>query len=467
MQDLEPWVIEELSQAQFGDQRLTRRFMRLVSDLAARPEATVPQACADAAATKGAYRFWDHEQVTPEAMRAAHRAKTVERAQPERTLLAIQDTTTLNFNSHPKTQGLGPIDAHKTQGLQVHSVLAVSAGGVPLGLLHQQVWARDPGQTGKKHKRKQVPIEEKESYRWLQSLTATQQAVPAGTPIITVADREADIYDLFALPRPQQMDLLIRATYNRRVEADEQTGKLWDLLEQRPVQGSMSVHLAHKPGHKAREAHLTLRWLSLSILPPAPKSLHAVCEPIPLVAILVTEPDPPAGQEPLCWLLLTTLPVETLTQAQQCVRWYRLRWLIERYHFVLKSGCRLEDLQLETAARLERALATYCVVAWRLLWLTYQARETPEVSCEQVFQPHEWQALYAFTQRSTLVPTTPPTLQQAVRWVAQLGGFLGRTSDGDPGVQTLWRGLRRLDDLAAMWLLLHPPSPPPSALTYG
>jgi hypothetical protein len=465
MQDLERWVMEELSQAELGDQRLTKRFMRVVSDVAARPEATVPQACADAAATKGAYRFWDHEQVTPEAIRAAHRAKTVERVQQERTLLAIQDTTTLNLNSHPKTQGLGPIDAHKTQGLQVHSVLAVSSQGVPLGLLHQQVWARDAQPRGNKQKRKQVPIEEKESYRWLQSLTATGQAVASGTHIITVADREADIYDLFALPRPAHMDLLIRAAYTRRVEADEQTGKLWDLLEQQPTQGSMSLHLEHKPGQKAREVTLTVRWKRLSILPPAPKGLHAVCEPLSLTALLVTEAAPPAGQEPLCWLLLTTLPVETFLQAQQCVRWYRYRWLIERYHFVLKSGCRLEDLQLETAARLERALATYCIVAWRLLWLTYQARETPEVCCEVVFQPHEWQALYAITHRTTLLPATPPTLQQAVRWVAQLGGFLARVSDGDPGVQTIWRGLRRLDDLAAMWLLLH--SSPLTGLTYG
>lgn len=259
----------------------------------------------------------------------------------------------------------------RRRGGRVHSVLAVSTQGVPLGLLHQQVWARDPEQRGKKHKRKQVPIEEKESYRWLQSLTATQQAIGPGTHVITIADREADIYDLFALPRPQGMDLLIRAASTRRVEADEQTSKRWALLEACPVQGRMSVHVEHKPGHKARDVSLTLRWKSLSILPPAPKSLHAVYEPIPLTAVLATEENPPPGQEPLCWLLLTTLPVQTLTQAAPCVRWYRYRWLIERYHFVLKSGWRLEDLQLETAARLQGALATYCVVGWRLLWLTY------------------------------------------------------------------------------------------------
>jgi hypothetical protein len=465
-QELEPWVLEELSQADFGDQRLTKRAMLLVSDLAARPEASVPHACADAAATKGAYRFWDHEQVTPEAIRAAHCAKTVERVQPHRTILAIQDTTTLTLDSHPKTEGLGPLDAHGTQGMQVHAVLAVSTQGVPLGLLHQQVWARDPQQRGKKHKRKQVPIEEQESYRWLQSLTATGPAVAAGTHVITGADREADIDDLFALPRPAHMDLLIRAAYNRRVEADEQTGKLWDLLQESPAQGRMSVHLEPQPGQKARDATLTLRYKPFSILPPAPKKLHAVFEPIRLWAILVTEENPPQGQEPLCWLLLTTLPVETFTQAEQCVRCYRGRWLIERDPFVLQSGGRLEELQLQTAARLARALATYCVVAWRLLWLTYQARETPQVSCEVVFQPHEWHALYAIIHRTVLVPATPPTLQQAVRWVAQLGGFLGRTSDGDPGVQTIWGGLRRLDDLVAMWLLLHSSSPPAS-LTYG
>ena len=157
-------------------------------------------------------------------------------------------------------------------------------------------------------------------------------------------------------------------------------------------------------------------------------------------------------------MLLTTLPVDTFEQAAQCVHWYRFRWVIERYHLVLKSGCRIEELQVETAARLERALATYCIVAWRLLWLTYEARQQPETSCEVVLQPYEWQALYAQIHQSTTVPLTPPTLREATRWIAQLGGFLARTSDGEPGVQTLWRGWRRLEDVAAMWLLLHPPS---------
>ena len=167
------------------------------------------------------------------------------------------------------------------------------------------------------------------------------------------------------------------------------------------------------------------------------------------------------AEEPLEWLLLTTLSIETFQQAAQCVLWYRFRWLIERYHFVLKSGCRLKKLQLETAERLERALALYCIVAWRLLHLTYLAQNTPDASCEVVFQTHEWQALHAFTYKTNVLPTIPPSLHEATRLVAKLGGFLARKSDGEPGVQTIWRGLRRLDDLASMWLLLH--SPPSQA----
>jgi hypothetical protein len=182
--------------------------------------------------------------------------------------------------------------------------------------------------------------------------------------------------------------------------------------------------------------------------------------PLPLQVVLAEEETPPAGVKAVKWLLFTTLPVTCLAEAQTTVRRYSKRWLIERYHLVLKSGCRLESLQLETGERLQRALATYCLVAWRLLWLTYEARRDPERPCDQVLEPSEWQGLYATIHRTTQIPERPPTLQQAVRWIAQLGGFLGRRRDGSPGVQTLWKGWRHLHDIAATWELTHPtPSP--------
>ena len=464
---MDSWAETELGDADFGDKRLTKRFVQLTRDIAAEPEGSVPQACGSWASTKGTYRFWDNEKVTPENIRAAHREKTIERAKEYGTVLAIQDTTSMNYNTHKATEGLGPIDGRKSQGRHVHSVLAVSPDGVPCGLVHQQVWSRDAGEKRTKEERKKLPIEEKESYRWLESLEATRKAFDCNTHVITVADREADIFELFALPRPDNMDLLIRATQDRCVQVeDAEMKKLWESVEAVPKSiETMTTHLEHKPGVSARDVTFKLQWRTVTVLVPARK--RKKYKPVTLTAILVTETEPPEGVEPLTWLLLTSLKVETFSQAARCVLWYRLRWLIERYHFVLKSGCHLEKLQLETAERLERALATYCIVAWRLLWLTYQARKTPDVECSSAFQPHEWQALYAFTNQTNVIPSTPPSLHEAILWIAKLGGFLARSSDGEPGVQTIWRGLRRLDDLAAMWLLLHSFSSGDAPLSYG
>ena len=171
------WAHEELGKAYFGDKRLTKRFIQITSDIAAQPDGSVPQACGSEAATKATYRFLDNKNVTPEAIRASHQDKTVERVKEYKTVLAIQDTTSLNYTAHKATSGLGPIDGNGSNGLHVHSVLAVSSDGIPLGLVHQQDWARDPKEKGKKDKRKKLPIEEKESYRWLQSLEATKQAM--------------------------------------------------------------------------------------------------------------------------------------------------------------------------------------------------------------------------------------------------------------------------------------------------
>lgn len=341
--------------------------------------------------------------------------------------------------------------------MHVHSVLAISSDGIPLGLVHQQVWSRDPEKKREKEEHKKLPIEEKESYRWLQSLEATSKAMDAETHIITVADREADIFELFALPRVSHMDLLIRAVQDRLVHVEgTEVRKLWESVEALPIKNQlMTTHLEHRLGKPARDVRLAVRWRTVELLVPAKKRKKYEHTSVTFTALLVTEVDPPTGETPLEWLLLTTFSVETFQQAAQCVLWYRFRWLIERYHFVLKSGCHLEKLQLETAERLERALALYCVVAWRLLHLTYLARVSPDASCEMVFQTHEWQALHAFTYKTNVLPTIPPSLQDATCLVAKLGGFLARNSDGEPGVQTIWRGLRRLDDLSSMWLLLH------------
>lgn len=466
------WSMREASLTDFGDVRLTKRYGRLLGDLVARPESSVPQACVNWAATKGAYRFWDDEQVTPQVIRRGQSERTKERIKESSgIILAIQDTTDLVYSTHPATTGLGPLPGAKTagrapQGLLVHSVLAVNAEGVPLGLLHQEVWARPEPPEGEcqqpkdPRRRETLPIEQKESFRWLTSAQAVQDLLPSSQEVVIVADQEADIYELFAQPRRKGVDLLVRAYEDRRVLAPE--GRLWAAAAHAPVVGMQTVNLQAGNGRKARTAQVEVRLSQQQIFAPANATHSASCPLlVTMSVILVQESEPPEGEDALCWRLLTTRRVETFAQAQQCIAWYSWRWLIERCHFILKSGCRIERLQLETAERLERALATYCVVAWQLLWLTYQARAHPEERCETVLQPQEWQALQATITQNPLVGDQPPTLQQAVRWIAQLGGFLARKSDGEPGVQTIWRGLRRLEDLSSMWLLLHPPPSAP------
>lgn len=455
--DMQSWATDELRYVQLGDARLNRRLMKMVEDLSSHPESSVPQACGDWASTKAAYGFWKNDKVEPEAINQAHKHSTVERLSSHDTVLNLQDTTDLNFTGHGKKQGMGYLDHPAAKGLKVHSCLAVSTQGVPQGLIHQQVWARDPKTIGKKHNRSKLKTKDKESQRWLDTLTASQDAIPADKQVITIADREADIYDLFALPRREGSHLLIRMSHNRRVESigSHEARYLWEAVRESPILGEVTIDIGRRGDQPARKATLTMRIAQLSICPPANRPDKSSLSSIPVYMVLAEEDVAPSGVKPVCWLLLATFPVETFDDAIRCLRYYSYRWLIERYHFVLKSGCGLEKLQLETGDRIHRALATYTIVAWRLLWLTYEARHAPDSPCDKVLETYQWQALYCYSHKTSVPPVTPPSLHEAVVMIAKLGGFLARKSDGEPGVKTIWRGLCRLHDIASTWKLLH------------
>ncbi len=443
------WATPELCQVDLGDQRLNRRLRTLVEALAARPEASVPEATGSWAAAKAAYRFWDNDAVRPDAIRRAHGHATRERLPARGPILALQDTTAVDFTPHPATRGLGYLGHPQHHGLWVHSVLCADPDGVPLGLLHQRVWTRDVADLGKRASRRHRPTADKESQRWLTAVAATAAALPADRTVVVVADREADFYDLFAADRRPGVHLLVRAKGRRRVR--HPAGLLSRAIRATPERGRVAVRVPRGDDRPARDATLALRFGTFRIEPPSTHPDRKDLPPLALQAVEAVEPGPPAGQEPVRWLLLTTWPVADVADAAQMVRWYTARWLIERYHYVLKSGCRVEQLQLGTAVRLERALATYAVVAWRLLWLTYEARRRPGASCEIVLRREEWQVLHRRVRPGEAEPPAPPGLAEAVRQIARLGGFLDRRGDGVPGVKTLWRGLRRLEDLVTGW----------------
>jgi hypothetical protein len=452
------WAIAEFGHAELGDDRRTDRLLMIATAFAQQPTAPIPQACGPGCATQGAYRFFENDDIDPEAIRDAHQQATLERLRPHPVVLALQDTSTLNYSTHPQTQGLGPIGTRRQKiiGLLLHSTLAVTPGGLPLGLLHTAVAARDPQAAGSARQRHAKPIAQKESHKWLDSLSACQHLAPQcpATLLVNVADREGDLYDLFAqalAPTEEaRVHLLVRSRHDRRLAGDGQL--LWEAVGQQRSCGQLKVRVGRRGEQPARLATLSIRFRRVTLA--APKR-QAGQPPLTVWAIEAREARPPQGAAPILWRLLTTLPVSGAAEACEKVGWYAQRWQIEVIHKVLKSGCRIEQRQLETAARLERALAVDQVVAWRLLALCKAAREQPEAPVSAWLAQAEWEALWCHVHQRTTPPATPPGARQAVRWIAQLGGFMARKGDGEPGPLTLWRGLHRLNDLTAMWRLCH------------
>jgi hypothetical protein len=449
------WAAEELGEAQLGDARLAKRLVTLARDFYARPQANIPQACQSRAKTKAAYRFLEHDHTTLEKILAPHYAATVRRVAQEPVVLAVQDTTTLNYSTHPATEQLGPIGSRKEGlvGLLLHDTLAFTPEGTPLGLLDVQCWARDPQAFGKRHRRYELPIEQKESQKWLtsfQKVAEVQRGCPA-TLLVSVGDREADIYELFALAagRGAGPQLLVRAERDRLLAEGHE--HVWARVAAQPLGGVQELAIPRRGPQPARVARLELRYAQVRLQPP--KRKRQLPE-VTLWAVLAEEGGAPPGVEPLRWMLLTTLEVRTFEDATRSLAWYTRRWGIEVYHRTLKSGCRIEQRQLGSADRLEACLAIDLVVAWRIFHLTKLGRETPEVPCTVFFEEAEWKALVAYVTHDPLPPPQAPTLREATRMVASLGGFLGRKGDGDPGTQTLWLGLQRLDDITATWKLM-------------
>src|SRR5271157_2829004 len=464
------WAKQELGGARLGDARLRERLLILARDFYARPQANLPQACQTRARTKAAYYFFEHPDTSMDALLEPHYEATRQRVAAERLVFAVQDTTFLNYSAHPETDDLGPIGSDKKiLGLVLHSTLAFNAAGTPLGFLDVQCWARDPQQFGKRSKRKELPIEEKESMKWLKSfqqVAEVQRRTPC-TRLVSVGDREADIYELFQLALAEENApwLLVRADRDRLREDGQE--HLWPWLAQQAVAGIQEVQVPRRGAQAARVARLEVRFAQVTLRPPHGK--EALGE-LTLGAVLAQEVEAPQGvKEPLLWMLLTTCPVESFAGACQKVSWYTLRWGIEVYHRTLKSGCRIEQRQLGKAERIEACLAIDLVVAWRIFHLTKLGREVPDVPCSVYFEEAEWKALVAYTTQNPTPPQQPPSLREAVRMVATLGGFLGRKSDGEPGTQTLWLGLQYLEPLTAMWKLLthRAHSPPVSSRRYG
>jgi hypothetical protein len=467
------WAEEEFGQVRLRDRRHRERLCVVARDFLARPEANIPQACQTRAKTKAAYRLLEHKTVKMDIVLAAHYQSTMERIARAKipVVLAVQDTTSFNYDTHAEMEGLGPINKRVdgAQGILMHGTMAYTTQGTAMGLVDVQVWARDPKQFGKSAKRYERAIEQKESYKWLKSFQGAarlQRQLGSATTVVSVGDREADIYELFCLAQkdPFHPKLLVRAERDRRIQ--DAPLCLWEYMESQPVAGQRLLRIPRRNGRAARDARLEIRFAQVELRAPKRKPMLG---PHRVWAVYVTEVHGPSLKEAVEWMLLTTIEVNDLEQALEKVDWYKKRWGIEEYHRTIKSVCRIESRQLGDRTVWENCLAIDLVVAWRIEHIKKLSRESPQAPCTVAFDEQEWQALFVLRNPGQPPPSTAPSVHQMTRWTAELGGFLGGKNE-NPGSTTLGRGLQHLHDIligVSLAEQLHSKRPFPSHGSYG
>jgi hypothetical protein len=454
-------IAAELEGIDLGDKRLNKRSVTVLEALAANPEASINASIESWGDTLASYRLFDNPEVCPEEILRPHRNATERRMREHSVVLIVQDTTELDFTSHPPKDA-GCLDAEYRFGLYDHTCLAVTPEKLCLGVVGSGQFDRSPETLGKGRARKSLPIEEKESFRWLTGyrLACELQRTHCETRIVSVADCEADIYEIFVEVGRQSnpADFIIRARENRSTpERDpEREGRVFhkvlDKLEDAPVRVRRTIDLPQTPKRKARQADLEIRAITIEIKPPDTRSdLGTVSQQF----VLVTEVNGPGDGTDVSWLLMTSLPIESSEDILRVVDYYVARWVIEIYFKVLKTGCRVEEIQLETLHRVKNCLAFYKIIAWRILYLTYLNRTTPEVPCTAVFDDCEWKPVWKVTKKTPL-PKKPPTLGEFIPLLTSLGGYNNRPGERPAGPQVFWTAIRRMFDFAIAWAKFGP-----------
>ena len=454
---------DELGTIDLGDERLNRRGKHLLETLFADPAASINSACHGWTETAAAYRFFDNESVQPERILQSHQEATNKRMAEHAVVLIAQDTTELDYTDHPPA-GAGPLNRFAQRGFLDHTHLALTPKGLCLGVTEAKIWARSDETFGTSKQRRRDPLETKEKFRWLQGYRhacALQEQIPQ-TRIISVADSECDIYEVFVETEKQgekACDYVIRSGQIRSLperdsEVDGETyHKLQQEMDKVPLVAVREIELPRTPKRKAREATLEIRAQRVTLK--APYRKHTTLPEVGINAVSVREVDPPRDDEAIDWLLITSLPVSTKDEVLQVVDYYKGRWPIEIFFRVLKTGCKVERIQLETSSRLLPCLMLYKIIAWRVLYLTKLGRLCPDLPCDVLFTPDEWKPVWKIT-RDEPIPQTAPPLNTFLSLLAELGGHNGRVKDGPPGPQALWVGIRRMTDFAIAWRAFGP-----------
>lgn len=452
--EAQEWSEEELVYTDFGDKRLDDRFRKLLHRLSDNPSGNIPGCCDGWSETTGAYRFFQNEKVTSDKVLESHRVRTIERMKGSEVVLMVQDTTNLCYTKkREKIKNLGYIDSPTDYGMLLHPVIAFTPEGLCLGVTSVQTVVRDVMEFGRGESkaRDRLPIENKESYRWLEGyreVSKLQEELP-DTQVIMVADREADIYDIYEEASICETNWIIRAQHNRPLEGEEKGAKrrrLFNEIENKAPIGVIEYNLPTRAKRKARRVMMSVRVASETLSIPVDKK-KSEFDPQQINFIYIEEKNPPKGEDPIRWRILTNLPVASIEQATQVVKYYVARWSIECFFRVLKTGCTIEELQLQDYDRLVPCISLYLIIAWRVMFLTHLGRQCPNIPCSAVFLDAKWKAAYIVSKRIK-PPKKPPTLYEMICIIASFGGYLNRNSDPPPGAQALWIGIQRTRDFA-------------------
>lgn len=418
-----------------------------------------------------AYRLLNCDDFSPDALIAPHRQATAQRCAGYACVAVSQDTTEFDFSHMKEIEGLGPLNEETRRGFFMHSLYAVSEQGLPLGLLDAAIMLRDDETFRSAATRKQRPIEEKESFRWVEGYLKTLELARRlpECEVFSISDREGDIFEVYQAWQEAgdgpRAEWIIRANQDRALVnvVDGDASRLFAALATAPALGEIQFDVRARKGTKkvkgnrvathrsARTVHQVIRAMKITPRPPERKG--GKLEEVTFWAIVAEETDPPAGEEPIRWLLFTSKEVTTLEDARRILNLYMRRWDIEVFHRVLKTGCRVERIQLKTGQALIHAIMIYSVIAWRILYLTHLGRQCPDLPCSCMFEEAEWKSACAVVKRSK--EAGEPSLSEFIGIVGKLGGHLGRKSDGAPGPQSIWQGLTRVRDFACAWHAFH------------
>ncbi|MGH9354421.1 MAG: IS4 family transposase [Terriglobia bacterium] len=454
------WLDDELEGCGFADVRLGKRFRVVVEKLSKGLGETIPMACQDWASTKAAYRFLSNPRVSEQEILAGHFQATRARFRAtEGRILVLHDTTEFSFQREdPLAVGFtksvnsgkdaaGRLRTHTVCGLLMHSSLVVTTEGLPLGLAAVKFWTRKKFKGSNALKKKinptRVPIEEKESIRWLDNLRQATTLLNEPERCVHIGDRESDIYELFCAAQEAGTHFLVRTCVDRL--AEDGTRTISQEMDEAPIQGLHRIEVTDQRGNRSKTT-LQIRYRRIRVLPPIGKQKRY--PQLNLTVIYAQEPEMPKDREPIDWKLLTDLPVRSRTEAIQKLLWYASRWKIETYHKILKSGCKVEESRLRTADRLVNLILLFCILSWRLFWMTMLNRSDSGLPARHVFSKTERQLL------DHLVPDRPVdrsgkkrSLPFYIIKLAKLGGYLARAHDPPPGNTVMWRGLSRLTDI--------------------